>query len=72
MTPPPPHRCDERCVCPEHDLPLIYWPFGDEHACQVSSCSLFRDGSSPFQFILKPRVIRFPPRGAPPEGTAGA
>ena len=57
-----PHRCDEGCVCPEHELPLIYWPFGDEHACQVSSCRLYRDGSSPFQYILKPRT---PGRGRP-------
>jgi len=32
------HRCDESCVCPAHDTPLIYWPAGDDHACQDPDC----------------------------------
>lgn len=34
-----PHRCSaEFCVCPRHGTPLIYWPAGDDHACQDASC----------------------------------
>lgn len=33
-----PHRCDERCVCPVHGTPLIYWPAGGDHACQDVNC----------------------------------
>jgi hypothetical protein len=52
-----PHVCDEGCVCPEHGTPLLYWPFGGEHACQSSSCPAFpRDGSSPWQRIIDVRV----------------
>lgn len=32
------HRCDERCVCEIHDKPFIYWPAGDDHACQDPDC----------------------------------
>lgn len=32
------HRCDEYCVCPVHRTPMIYWPQGDEHACQDVTC----------------------------------
>ncbi len=35
---PPKHTCTERCVCPEDGKPLIYWPAGDEHACQDVDC----------------------------------
>jgi hypothetical protein len=30
--------CDERCVCPVHGTPLLYWPAGDDHACQDVNC----------------------------------
>lgn len=30
--------CDERCVCPVHGTPLIYWPAGNDHACQDADC----------------------------------
>lgn len=30
--------CDEHCVCPVHGTPLIYWPAGDDHACQDVDC----------------------------------
>jgi hypothetical protein len=33
-----PHRCDERCACPVHGTPLIWWPAGKEHACQDRDC----------------------------------
>jgi hypothetical protein len=33
-----PHRCDDRCTCPVHGTPLLYWPAGDDHACQDSTC----------------------------------
>jgi hypothetical protein len=32
------HVCDERCVCPIHGTDLIYWPAGDDHACQDQDC----------------------------------
>ncbi len=32
------HSCDERCTCPRHGTPLIYWPAGDDHACQDPEC----------------------------------
>lgn len=32
------HICDDGCACPIHDTPLIYWPHGDEHACQDVTC----------------------------------
>lgn len=30
--------CDDHCVCPVHGTPLMYWPAGDEHACQDVNC----------------------------------
>ncbi|MGW3246523.1 hypothetical protein [Streptomyces sp. NPDC001070] len=36
--PPTPHQCDELCVCPVHKTPLIYWPAGNDHACQDAEC----------------------------------
>ena len=32
------HRCDGSCACPVHGTPLIYWPAGDDHACQDITC----------------------------------
>ena len=32
------HRCDEWCTCPIHRTPLIYWPAGNDHACQDPEC----------------------------------
>ena len=32
------HVCDDGCVCPIHGTPLIYWPHGDDHACQDITC----------------------------------
>lgn len=34
----PHHTCSEKCVCPRHSTPMIYWPRGDEHACQDVDC----------------------------------
>jgi hypothetical protein len=34
----PHHTCDERCVCPRHGTPMIYWPRGGDHACQDADC----------------------------------
>lgn len=31
-------KCDEHCLCPIHHTPLIYWPAGDDHACQDVDC----------------------------------
>lgn len=33
-----PHVCDDCCVCPIHGTQLVYWPAGDEHACQDLDC----------------------------------
>ena len=33
-----PHICDDGCVCPVHGTALIYWPTGDDHACQDIAC----------------------------------
>lgn len=33
-----PHRCDDRCICPEHGKQLLYWPAGNEHACPDPEC----------------------------------
>lgn len=33
-----PHVCDEFCRCPVHRTPAIYWPQGDDHACQDVTC----------------------------------
>lgn len=30
--------CDDRCVCPDHGTPLLYWPAGGDHACQDVEC----------------------------------
>lgn len=30
--------CDERCVCPVHDTPLLFSPASGEHACQDADC----------------------------------
>lgn len=35
---PRPHRCTDRCRCPIHKTPLLYWPAGDDHACQDADC----------------------------------
>lgn len=32
------HRCDEKCVCSIHDLPMFYHKPTDDHACQNSDC----------------------------------
>jgi hypothetical protein len=32
------HRCTGACRCPIHGTPLIYWPAGDDHACQDADC----------------------------------
>ena len=32
------HRCDDECVCPIDGKQLIYWPAGDQHACQDPDC----------------------------------
>lgn len=41
-----PHACDETCVCPIHETPLIYAPSIDDHACQDIEC-VFGHGTKP-------------------------
>lgn len=33
-----PHRCTNQCRCPIHQTALLYWPAGDDHACQDADC----------------------------------
>ncbi len=40
----PDHVCDDRCTCPVHGTPLIYWPAGDDHACQDITCEYGHGG----------------------------
>lgn len=48
MTGLPSHRCTDRCRCPIHETPLIYWPAGDDHACQDSDCE-YAQGFKPIE-----------------------
>ena len=41
------HRCDRLCVCPLHQTPLIYWPAGNDHACQDVDCQYGHGGCNP-------------------------
>lgn len=34
-----PHACDETCVCPFHELALMYAPSIDDHACPITTCA---------------------------------
>lgn len=45
--------CDDRCVCPLHRTPLIYWPAGEDHACQDVNCQ-FRHG---MKAVSPPRPV---------------
>lgn len=49
-----PHHCDETCVCPIHDTPLIYAPRLDDHACQDPGCVL-GGGTAPVFFNVNSR-----------------
>lgn len=48
MTAHLPHRCTDRCRCPIHETPLVYWPAGDDHACQNADCE-FAQGFKPVE-----------------------
>jgi hypothetical protein len=39
-----PHTCDDWCVCPIHGTPLIWWPAGNDHACQDVTCEYGHGG----------------------------
>ena len=39
------HICDDHCTCPVHGTPLIYWPAGDDHACQDITCEFGHGGA---------------------------
>lgn len=59
MTPMPkpragrPHVCDDLCVCPIHDTPLLYAPASNEHACQDPDCE-HAHGIDPLWTLLSP------------------
>jgi len=38
------HVCGIACICPVHGTPLIYWPAGDDHACQDVDCEYGHGG----------------------------
>ena len=40
------HVCDETCICPFHELPLMYAPSVDDHACPIITCA-FGHGMKP-------------------------
>lgn len=40
------HECGDDCACPVHGTPLIYWPAGDDHACQDPACEYAHGGMS--------------------------
>lgn len=39
------HVCGIACTCPVHGTPLIYWPAGDDHACQDITCKYGHGGA---------------------------
>ena len=41
------HRCGDECVCPIHGTQLVYWPAGNDHACQDPACQFGRGGWQP-------------------------
>ena len=51
------HVCDDGCVCPVHGTPLIYWPHGDDHACQDVTCR-YGHGMSAELLAEMPRLMR--------------
>lgn len=53
------HECDERCVCPVHGTPLIYWPDGKDHACQDVNCRYGHGmrGAGPVRPDEEPAVV---------------
>lgn len=42
------HRCTDRCRCPIHQTALLYWPAGDDHACQEADCE-YAQGFKPIE-----------------------
>lgn len=54
-----PHACDETCVCPFHQTPLIYAPSIDDHACQDIECT-FGHGMKPQLIGLAAMVAAMP------------
>jgi hypothetical protein len=57
-----PHRCDERCACPVDGTPLVYWPAGDDHACQDGGC-VYAYGMADLELLtyLSPFIRPLPP-----------
>lgn len=55
MSKRPLHECDEHCACPVHGTPMIYWPAGDDHACQDVTCKHGHGGWNPADgFFISP------------------
>lgn len=38
------HKCDERCFCHIHNLPLYYSRAFNQHACQNIDCKAYPSG----------------------------
>jgi hypothetical protein len=63
-----PHRCDDRCICPVHGTPLIYWPAGDDHACQDAGCQYGHGMRAEENRMLRQRVAGLEARVSPTGG----
>jgi hypothetical protein len=59
-----PHQCSEHCVCPRDNVPLLYSPYWDEHACPSTSC-IYQHG---FRKVM--RTVTDCPCGIPHESTS--
>jgi hypothetical protein len=46
------HTCDRRCSCPIHGTQLVYWPAGDDHACQDIDCKYGHGGCDPYSVAV--------------------
>jgi hypothetical protein len=57
-----PHTCADWCVCPVHGTPLIWWPAGQDHACQDVTCEYGHGGLRYplLAALLKPRAPAVP------------
>jgi hypothetical protein len=59
------HECDDDCACPVHGTLLLYWPAGDDHACQDPACEYAHGVND----VLMKHMPAPPPRR--PDGLAG-
>jgi hypothetical protein len=53
------HICNGHCTCPIHGTQLIYWPAGDDHACQDIMCQ-YGHGMAAFPWPIPPTTRPWP------------